>query len=255
VAIDNSAHDPLADSLRPVSPTKPALDWKVRNRATSSEVQRYSRFVVIMKRALPMAAAALLAAVIAYSLQPRLQGGKKLALTFQRLRIVNNDLEMIKPRLTGVDGQGNPYVVTAEKAIQDLHNAKHARLQSVEADMTLKDGKWLNLTATQGWLDTLKQKLWLRGAIDVFSDNGYEAHTTAADIDMLTGAVVGSHTVSGQGPLGTFRADNFRIDRGTVHEKKRGAAHNPKLEARNQKTKLFLYGNVRMTIYKHGTHK
>lgn len=252
MAIENPSHDALA---KPSAPTRPAIDWTARNRSTSSEMQRYSRFVVIMKRALPMAAAALLAAVIAYSLQPRLQDGKKLALIFQTMHI-NNDLVMEKPRLTGVDSEGNPYVVTAADAIQDLHNAKHAQLRTVEADITLKDGKWLNLTATRGWLDSVKQRLWLTGIIDVFSDNGYEMHTTAADIDMLTGTVNGRRFVTGQGPLGTFRADSFKIDRGTARDRRHGAARNAKLEARNEKTLIFLYGNVRMTIYKHGTaHK
>jgi lipopolysaccharide export system protein LptC len=209
-----------------------------------------------MKRALPMGAAALLAAVFAYSLQPRLQDGKKLALTFQRLHIVNNDLMMTKPRLTGTDGQGNPYVVTAEEAIQDTHNAKLARLRKVDADVTMKNGQWLNLTATQGWLDDAKQKLWLWGVIDAFSDNGFEVHTTASAIDMLTGGVVGNRPVTGQGPMGTFSADRFKIDRGTTRQRKRGTVHNPKIQAKNETTKIFLYGHVKMTIYKHGaSHK
>ena len=56
------------------------------------------RFVTIMKRALLLAALALIAAVIAYSLQPREQG--RVAMTFEHLGRVANDLAMIKPRLT-----------------------------------------------------------------------------------------------------------------------------------------------------------
>lgn len=233
-----------SDDTLPASrkPSKSAIDWSARYRATTSDVQRYTRFVVIMKRALPMAAVALLAAVVAYSLQPRLQNGKRLAMTFQRLHIVNNDLMMIKPRLTGEDGEGNPYVVTAKEAVQDPRDAKKAELRSVEADITLKSGEWLNATATRGWINATLQKLWLKGAIDVFSDTGYEVHTTAATIDMQTGTVVGNEFVSGQGPLGTFRADRFKIDR--------GAAKQPK-GAKDNKTRLYLYGHVQMTIYKH----
>ena len=36
---------------------------------------------------------------------------------------------MIKPRLTGADAKGNPFVITADTAIQDANNPKRASLQ------------------------------------------------------------------------------------------------------------------------------
>jgi lipopolysaccharide export system protein LptC len=244
--------DALAESLNPLS-AKPAIAWIERQRATVTDVQRYTRFVVIMKRALPMAAVTLLAAVLAYSLQPRLQNSKNMAITFRNLHILNNDLMMTKPRLTGVDGNGKPYVVTAEDAIQDPHNSKRAQLHKVEADMTLKTGEWVNLTATRGQLDEGKQLLWLAGVIDVYSDNGYEVHTTAANIDLVTGNVVGKRYVTGLGPFGTFRADSFVIDRGMPRPANPGVKyHAPKSDGKTDNTKIFLYGNVHMTILKRG---
>jgi lipopolysaccharide export system protein LptC len=236
--------DAIADPLTKLPPAKPAIDWTARYRATTLDVQRYSRFVGVMKRALPMAAAALLVAVVAYSLQPRLQNSKKLTLTMQKIGILNNDLMMIKPKLTGADGEGNPYVVTAEEAVQDAHDAKRAQLRHVEADMTLKNGEWLNLTATRGWLDESKQKLRLQGAIDIYTDKGYEAHTTLANVDMHSGVVWGNAPVNGQGPFGTFRADRFRIDRDAA------AKHGKSPDAKKDKTNIYLYGHVQMTIYK-----
>lgn len=231
--------------------SKPAIAWIERQRASALDVQRYTRFVGIMKRALPMAAAALLAAVLAYSLQPRLQDSKRVALSFQQLHILSNDLMMTKPRLTGVDGNGNPYVVTAEEAIQDAHNSKRAQLHKVEADLTTKGGTWVNMTATEGLLDDAKELLWLSGAIDVFSDNGYEAHTTAARVDMNSGSVIGNKFVWGQGPFGTFYADKFRIDRTTQHAPKHAAKQAPK-QAKADKTMVYLYGNVHMTMFRRG---
>jgi lipopolysaccharide export system protein LptC len=236
---------PASDTM----PTaKPAVRWIERRRASALDVQRYTRFVGIMRRALPMAAAALLAAVVAYSLQPRMQNSKKLAITMKLVGVLTNDLMMTKPRLTGIDADGDPYVVTADKAIQDPHNSKRANLQKVEADVTLKKGDWVNLTATRGLLDTTQQKLWLAGVIDVFSDNGYEAHTSAALVYMQTGVVTGDRFVSGQGPFGTFTADHFRIDHGAQ-------VSNPHTRhmTKSDKTIIHLYGNVHMMLLKHGT--
>jgi lipopolysaccharide export system protein LptC len=238
---------PTGDALAAAA-TKPAVRWIERQRASALDVQRYTRFVGIMKRALPMAAAALLMAVLAYSLQPRLQSGKKLITMWKETGILTNDLMMTKPKLTGTDAEGNPFVVTAERAIQDPHNAKRANLQKVEADVTLKKGNWVNLTSTRGLLDATLQKLWLAGAIDVYSDNGYEIHTTAATVDMLKGSVDGDKSVSGQGPFGTFTASRFRIERDTSENSQHVAGH----AAKTEETKIYLYGNVHMTLLKHG---
>lgn len=233
MASRETANAPLPKPMDPAP--KPTVGWSARNPASSLEVQRYSRFVVIMKRALPMAAAALLAAVIAYSLQPRQQSSKKLALTLQKLQIVNNDLTMIKPRLSGNDSEGNPFVVTADRAVQDSHDSHRAHLDHVEADLTLKSGTWLNATSTMGELYSVaaphgktNQRLFAYGIVDVYSDNGYEMHTTAADIDMASGVIVGNRPANGQGPLGTFRSDRFRIERDSKM--------------------VYLYGHVHMTI-------
>lgn len=206
-------------------------DWSARVRASVRQTERYSRFVTIMKRALPLAAAALLAAVLVYALQPRQETGHRLAMTFQRLGIVNDDLAMMKPKLTGMDDEGDPYVVTADEAVQENADAKRAVLRNVEGDVTLKNGSWITTLAPTGLLDARNRRLTLNGAISVYSDSGYELHTTSAGVDMRSAIISGDRTVTGQGPLGTFRADRFKIDR----------------RARI----VFLYGNVHMVIDSH----
>ena len=93
---------------------------------------------------------------------------------------IENDLTMIKPRLTGADAKGNPFVITADTAIQDAKNPKRARLRKVEADLTL-DKQWLaqrQRRQRHGGHDA--GQLELNGGIDVFSDTGYELHSQTA---------------------------------------------------------------------------
>lgn len=245
MAIGGQSGEALGESSAPGS--RLASRWTERQRVSSREVQRYTRFVSLMKRALLIAAGALLAAVVAYSLQPRVQNSKRLAMTFRRLHILTNDLMMTKPKLTGVDADGNPYVVTAEDAVQDPHNVKRAQLRQVEADVTLKSGTWLSVTATHGLLDASAQRLRLSGAIDVYSDNGYEIHTAEADIDLRTGSIVGNRAVTGQGPLGTFRSDRFTINRSG-----KSSGRDAATRTKTDDTRINLLGRVSMTIFKHG---
>jgi lipopolysaccharide export system protein LptC len=176
-----------------------------------------------MKRALPIAALVLLAAVAVYAFQPRQQD--RVAMTFERVGEVANDLAMIKPRLSGKDAEGNPFVVTADRAIQQGRNSRKAKLVNVDADMTLDKQSWLNATAASGLFDADARTLELDGGISVYSDNGYELHTKSAHFDLKKGLVHGEHKVTGQGPMGTMSADTFQVEKATRQIRLNGNVH------------------------------
>jgi lipopolysaccharide export system protein LptC len=190
-----------------------SYDWSARIRTTASEALRYSKFVARMKRISSIGAFAIIALVLAFFFiqrQPR-----QLSMTYETLGKVDNDLAMLKPRLTGVDQKGNPFVITADRAVQDAHNAKKASLKNLEADLALNKDNWLNARAKSGLVDMTIGKLELDGGIDVFTDSGYTLHTASASMDLKQSVIHGHHTVTGQGPDGTFRADEFHADRNT----------------------------------------
>jgi lipopolysaccharide export system protein LptC len=196
---------------QPLNPARARRDWTSRTRDTAMNALRYSRFVTVMKRALPIAAGVLIAAVIAYSLVPR--QSDKMRLTTQSLGTIQNDLAMLKPRLTGTDAKGHPFLITADSAQQLGANVRRANLKNVEADLTLEKGRWLNATAVHGLIDMDKHWLALDGGIAIYSDDGYELHTARADVDLKQGIFKGQTEVTGHGPAGTLRADAFEVDR------------------------------------------
>jgi len=198
-------------------------EWTARPRGTMLDAERYSRFVAVMKRALPITALVLLAAVAVYIFQPRQQ--QRVAMTFEHVNEVANDLAMVKPRLSGSDADGNPFVVTADRAIQQGRNARKARLENVDADMMLDQNRWLNARAANGLFDADAKTLVLDGGISVFSDNGYELHTKSAHFNLARGLVRGEQKVTGQGPLGTLSADTFEVDKARQQIRLRGNVH------------------------------
>lgn len=186
-------------------------DWSARIRTTAHEALRYSRFVTFMKRALSLGAFLIIAAVLAFFFiqrQPR-----QLQFGYERLGRVDNDLAMVKPRLTGSDDKGNPYVITADMAVQDVHNPKKATLKNLEADLALDKGNWINARARGGMVDMSTGQLELNGGISVFSATGYELHSASASANLRQSVIHGHETVTGQGPDGTLRADSFHADR------------------------------------------
>jgi len=194
-------------------PSTRGYDWSARVRTTALEALRYSRFVILMKRVLALGAFAIIAAVLAFFFVQRLPRG--LQMSYERLGHIQNDLTMVKPRLTGADSKGNPYVITADTAVQDAHNAKKASLKHLEADMTLDKQNWLNARARTGMVDMTTGQLELGGGIDVFTASGYELHSNSASANLKQSMIHGHEPVTGQGPDGTLRADEFHADRAT----------------------------------------
>ena len=211
-------------------PSVSGYDWSARVRTTAMEASRYSRFVTLMKRVLALGAFLIIAAVLAFFFVQRLP--RQLQMSYERLGHVENDLAMMKPRLTGADAKGNPYVITADMAVQDAQNPKKASLKNLEADLALDSKNWLNARARHGMVDMNTGQLELTGGIDVFTATGYELHSNSASANLKQSVIHGHEPVTGQGPDGTLRADEFHADRATDI--------------------LTLTGHVHMAFYGHG---
>ena len=184
-----------------------------------------------MKRLLSLGAFLIIAAVLAFFFVQRLP--RQVQMSYERLGHVENDLAMMKPRLSGADAKGNPYVITADMAVQDAHNPKKASLKNLEADLALDSKNWLNARARTGMVDMTTGQLELTGGIDVFTATGYELHSKSASANLKQSVIHGHEPVTGQGPDGTLRSDEFHADRTT--------------------NTLALSGHVQMTLF--GTKK
>lgn len=188
---------------------RPRYDWSARARSTAFDARRYTKFVIRMKRVLSLSAFAVIFTVLAFFFVAR--APRQTQLSYEKMGTLENDLTMVKPRLSGVDAQGNPFVITAAEAVQDAKNPKHATLKAIEADLTTKQG-WLNARAAHGDVNMTENRLTLDGGIDLFTDTGYTLHTARAGVDLKRNVVQGDQEITGQGPLGTMRADSFHYD-------------------------------------------
>lgn len=210
------------------APGQTSRDWSARQRLSAGDALRYSKYVAVMKRLLPIGAVVLMGSVVVYALMPRHQ---ERYVTMQQSSNVSSDLTMTRPSFTGTDEKGNPYKVTAAEVIQDpkAKNTLRAELKQVDADMQFEGQSWISASAKHGFIDAQAGTLTLDGGLSVFTDNGYELHTQSANAYIKTNILEGTEKVSGHGPLGQFSADRFHFDR--------------------LKKQLQLTGHVKMTLY------
>ncbi len=187
-------------------------DYFAKRRRIVSISARYSRFVVLLKVALPIGAAALVVFVVAW---PYLTGPEDgFHLSFSEVEVsAQKGVHMTNVRFFNSDGDNQPLTVTAEQVMQDNDDPDIVRFIMPAADIQLANGMWLALTARQGALHRTNRTLSLVGSVNLFSDEGYELRTEQVEFDLRTQSVAGNTPVEGQGPLGVFSADGFHLDR------------------------------------------
>ncbi len=183
--------------------------------ATASRDRRYiganySRFVSLMKVLLPITALALAAVMVAWPQLKSRDNGFSLGFLSVNPYDAEN-LRMVNARFTGLDKKTLPYTLTADVAIQDGPGSDIIRLQRPKADIILKDGTWLAVTADKGIHRQKKQTLELTGVVNLFHDSGHSFTTTQVKINLVHGTAVGNQPVTGQGPSGTLTSQGFRF--------------------------------------------
>jgi lipopolysaccharide export system protein LptC len=127
------------------------------------------------------------------------------------------DPGMINPRYFGIDESNLPFSITADLAKNVTKNAGEVELEMPKADLTLKDGSWLVLTAQNGVYDREAKAMILNGAVNLFHDSGYEIRTEKAAIKLDLGEASGTLPVVGHGPFGELRSQGFQLkDKGAT---------------------------------------
>lgn len=169
-----------------------------------------------MKVGLPLAALAILSAVLFYS--GLFDNPDQLAVTFAEVETLNDDLRMVSPRISGLDARGRPYIVTADTATQIGDDQNHISLDNIHAILGRGEGsdaggtgetEEIIMTAVTGKLQADKQILELFEKIDMTSTQGYVFHATSAQINFATGSMVSTEPVNGEGPFGTLEAQSM----------------------------------------------
>jgi lipopolysaccharide export system protein LptC len=166
-------------------------------------VARYTKFVRSIKVLLSVLVAILIALVLFY---PLIKKESNIRIVFTSI-LKGTKLaptRMDNPRYHGLDKDDQPYNVDAKSAMQ--RDADTADLDKVSGDITMKNGQWLSISANTGVFKMKEHLLDLKGAVDMFTDEGYEFRTDVLHVNVANKTAVTQQEVQGQGPLGTIRA-------------------------------------------------
>jgi len=175
---------------------------------------RESRRVRRLRFLLPMLGGLLFALVIVATVITRIS----ISLSIGDLKITTDGLAMDAPHLSGSDGKGRTYKVSAGSAVQDLTDTRIIRLKDIEASVIQTDGSRARLLADSGIYDSGAQTLVLKENIRLANSDGSGGTLSRAEIDLNTGSLTSDSPVAFSSNLGKINAEKMGVEKkaGTV---------------------------------------
>ena len=133
------------------------------------------------------------------------------------------------PKIVGVDGENQPYTITASSGEQIENDT--VLLKNLKGSMTLKDGKVIIAEAQKGETTTHHaESVYFYDNVHITYDALHQAWTKDAYLDFKKGTIFGHKAIEGKGPYGVTSAQEFSFD--------------------YKKKILVLKGNAALTIFK-----
>jgi lipopolysaccharide export system protein LptC len=108
------------------------------------------------------------------------------SLSFSALSVDGTKITMARPKLAGYRGDGQPYSVTAEKALQDIKHPTVVELQKLTGDIGMSGGETTHISADSGVYDSVAEEMRLSDNIRI-GNARFEVRLRTADIDFKTG--------------------------------------------------------------------
>src|SRR5215471_1771413 len=154
----------------------------VRSRFAGAS-DRYSRRVALLKRMLPALGLALLVLVALWPQLGPLLESVGLGLSVIDLRDAH-ELRMLNPRYAGVDRFNRPYVVTSAVGRQTPSRDDLMSLERPRAEMTMRSGARVVVTASAALYQSQAQLLDLSGDVNLVHENRTRFVTSSAHGDV-----------------------------------------------------------------------
>lgn len=121
------------------------------------------------------------------------------------------NLVVEKLNLTGTDGAGRSYVLTADRAFQSGSLKNTLELENPQGEIALAADGWLMGRAQKGRIQQEQKKVWLGGAVELFHHKGAAFVSEEINLDLQKNEAWGEKSVSFQGDFGKIEGSGFRV--------------------------------------------
>ncbi len=109
------------------------------------------------------------------------------SLTFSALSVEGTKIIMDRPKLAGFRNDGQPYLLTAERALQDVKQPTIVELQRVDGEIGMAGGEATHLTADAGVYDSMGEHMDLSNNVRI-KNSRFDVLLRSANFDFKSGA-------------------------------------------------------------------
>ena len=191
------------------------------------KARRRSGRVRFLRKAILAGALTVVAAMVAVAIFNPF-AAKLSGLQFSSIGIDGSKVTIVRPKLSGFRGDGQPYTLTADHAIQDVKQPGRVELHNLTGDIGMSAGETTHISADTGVYDTVGEHMNLADNIRI-GNSRFDIKLRSAEIDFKSGVYKSADPVEiHAGPGTTIRAD--------------------RAEAHNNGQELTFDGGVRTTI-------
>lgn len=172
---------------------------------------RHSRFVRLLRVAIPVSViAGLLAVVAAATILDPLRLLAKLPVKIDGLVVSGSKITMHRPRLAGFTQDKRPYVLVANAAARDATRPDVLELQELHATIEMKDSSQLEVTAKTGIYKSKADKLSLYQDVLVNMATS-QAKMSEAVMNIRANHIVSEKPVEVTMTQGTINANRLEV--------------------------------------------
>lgn len=162
-----------------------------------------------LRRGLALTALGLTVLVV---LWPTLQDEEvSFTLSYEDTTPSSDQIRMENLNYVGTDLGGRRFEISADKGVQSSPEAPSIRLEGIRASVEVSDDRTVELVSDGGIFYVEENILEMAGGVVMTTSDGYRFTAGAARFDLDTYEAESDEQVSGQGPLGSFKADSFQI--------------------------------------------
>jgi lipopolysaccharide export system protein LptC len=172
----------------------------------------HDRLVRWSKVLLPSAVGVLIAVLALAPLDKH--GDVSFILDKKKVESAQERMRLESAHYTGTDNKGQPFQITANRAIQRSSNVPLVDIQGVLARLGLANGP-VTIAADAGQYDLDTQQVLIPGSVKVVGPDGYRLNTEGVKVDLKDHQLASSGPVSGQMRLGQFQAGHVHADLAT----------------------------------------
>lgn len=173
----------------------------------------YSKFIKRVQLILPIGAFLLIGLIFGWN-QFQTNTIQPVTQTYTQDQKISRN-ELINPKFDSIDDKGQPYTITASRAVQDAADKETMFLENPTGNVALENDETLAIRAKAGTYKQGVQTINLRDSVIIKHSLGYTMNTEKLDVDMTTSTATSDQDVNGDGPEGTIEAKGIEASSST----------------------------------------